>query len=166
PRRMADRLLAGDLVARFAGGHPACPWGGGSRSVWVVGDHKTSIRARLRLPGWAEPAVLALPRTIEVVGRERVEGPLVHGSAAVRTLRPPMGPLADGRVHLREVGDDEPETRAVLEALAQRGKPPVASIWPLREARQPLVSNAERAFDLFRRARFGALQVGRHWIER
>ncbi len=166
PRRMADRLLAGEAVARFVGGHPACPWGGGSQSVWMAGDRRSGIRTRLRLPGWSEPAVLALPKTVEVVDRPRLEGPLVHGTAAVRALRPPTAPLPDGRLHLREVGEDEREARAVLEALASRGQAPVASIWPLREERQPIVASAERALSLFRRGQLGALQVGERWIER
>ena len=166
PHRMAERLLAGEVVARFVGGHPGCPWGGGSRSVWTFGDSKTSIRARLRLPGWAEPAVVALPHAIEVERRERLGGPLRHGTAAVRPVDAPAPVLADGRIHLREVGAEETEVNAVLEALAQRGGPPVASIWPLREERLPIVSSGERAVELFRRAGFGAMQIGPHWIER
>lgn len=164
--RMAERLHAGHAIARFVGGHPGCPWGGGSRSVWVAGHNKTAIRARLRLPGWAEPAVIALPRTIEVEDRPRLAGPLGHGSAAIRPLRSPVPTLADGRLHLREVARDETEMQAVLRALAQRGAPPVAMIWPLREARQPIVATADRAIDLWRRAHLDALQVGRHWVER
>jgi len=164
--RMADRLLAGEVVVRFVGGHPGCPWGGGSRSVWTAGDNKAAIRARLRLPGWAEPAVLALPRALEIRDRERLAGPLRHGSAAVRPVRSPVSTLADGRLHLREVEADETEVIAVLKALAQRGRPPVATIWPLREERQPIVSSGERAVDLFRRSQFGALQLGRFWVER
>lgn len=164
--RMAERLLAGEAVARFVGGHPACPWGGGAQSVWIAGSSKAAIRARLRLPGWAEPAVLALPRAIEIHERPNFVHTLRHGTAAVRPLRSPAPVLTDGRIHLREVSDDEPEAQAVLMALAQRGQPPVATIWPLREERQPIVATPERAIDLWRRARFGALQVGRHWIER
>jgi len=166
PRRMADRLHEGDAVVRFVGGHPGCPWGGGGRSVWVADGNKTAIRARLRLPGWAEPAVVALPRTIEVVHRERLESPLTHGTAAVRVQAPPIATLSDGRMHLREIGMDEVEVTAVLTALAQRGRAPVAAIWPLREELQPIVSSPDRAVDLWRRAHFGAMQVGPHWIER
>ncbi len=167
------RLVAGEAFLRVAHRPGPGVHGLGDRAVLVRADDREAVaRAREALGRHThlDPLVVALP---SVMPSDRcLSGPLVLGTAAPRVpseARAAMaGALApDGRVPvLRATADTHADLHDLLRAVRAAGGPGALAALPVAEGDGAVPADADHAVEIWRRAGFGALQLGDGLVER
>lgn len=152
---VAERLLAGDAVARCDGRGGFGRHGGGSRSVLCLAtpDAVHGARAALKRTDGEAPVVAGTtPPDLEAL-----RGPARWGAAAAPTA---LGLQAYQWVQQA----DDPSLHALITHLAAKGHPEGVALFPLGLGREPAAERVDDAVAVARRSDVEWLWLGPHLV--
>lgn len=174
---LVDRLCRGEAVLRFRERPGPGRHGLGARAVLVRADDAYAlqrVREALQLPPDEEPLTLTIPTPNEgaMPFLDALRGPLAVGMAAptvdasfARRYAPVVAP--DGRARLMRVDEaTHPGLHALIKGLLRASGCGALAAFPLVQGDRAPVADPANAVALYRRAGFGALQLGAYYVER